>query len=208
MQLVIDLWALMRWTQLIMVFSSSLLMTQEFMRCSLMLMVRSLKNNKCSTRQELVVSEILKPQTKDNRTKHKWETPCIMVTSWKTSDKAMLANKMWIISKLSSIKEDNHLSKWTIRTSPTQVTEMEPAHLALTQAVLATTESVQLTVLPKIIKPICSIWWIRGKHQMETKINNKWWWQPNNSSTQHQTTINRFLAWIPLVKTPLKPTLT
>ena len=167
-----------------------------------------IKNNKCLTRQELVVSVILKTQVKEGKIRHRWEIPCTMATSWKTSDKAMLDNKMWIISKLSNIMEDSHLTKWIIKTSPTQVTEMVQAPSVSTQVALAATESEQLMELPKIIKPICSIWSTKGKHQMVIRTtNNKWWWPLNNSSTLHLTITRWYRVWTPQVKTPLKLTL-
>ena len=68
--------------------------------------------------------------------------------------------------------EANHSIKIIIRMA-TQVIEMAQAHLVSTQAVLEITESVQLTVLPKITKLICSIWLIKGKLQtvIRTTIN-------------------------------------
>ena len=198
MQLVTDLSALMRWTLPIMVFSSNQQMTQGSMRCYLMLMVRSIRS-RCSTKPELVVLVHLKTQAKEvTKIRHKWGTRCIMATSWKTSDKVMLDNKMWTISKLSSIMEDSLLTKLIIRILLIRVTEMEQALLASTQAVSEATESEQPTVLPKIIKPICSTSSIRGKHQMATRISNKWWWRPSNSSTPLQTTTRWSQVWTPL----------
>jgi len=52
--------------------------------------------------------------------------------------------------------EDSLSTKLIIRILPTLVIEMEQALLASTQAVLEATGLEQLTVLPKIIKPICS----------------------------------------------------
>lgn len=210
MQLVTDLSALTRWIPLIMVCCYSQQMTQGFTRCSHMLMVKLIKS-KCSTRQESVVLVILRPQTKVavKTIRHRWETQCTMATSWKISDKAMLGNKMWIISKHSSIMEDSHSNKWTIRTSPTQVTEMELVPSVSTLLELEATELVLPTVWPKIIKLICSIWSTKGKHQMviRTTTNNKWWWQLSNSSTQHQTTTKWSQAWTHQGRTLLRPTL-
>ena len=130
-----------------------------------------------------------------------------MATSWKTSDKAMLDNKMWTISKHSSTMEVSHSNKWIIKILPTQVIEMGQAPSESIQVALAATELVQQTVLPKIIKPTYSTWWTRGKHLTVIRTtNNKWWWQHNNSSTQHPTTTKWFQAWILQVKTPLKQT--
>jgi len=207
-QLVTDLSVLMRWIPLIMECFCSQQMTQGFMRCFLMLMDKLIRN-RCSTKQELEALVHLRIQAKVVlKIRHRWGTQCTMATSWKTSDKAMLDNKMWIISKLSSIMEDNHLTKWIIRISLTQVTEMEQALSESTQPELVATESVLQTVLPKTIKPICSIWWIREKHQTEIRTtNNKWWWQLSNSSTQPQTTIRWSQAWTHQDRTPLTPTL-
>lgn len=208
MQLVIDHWVLMRWIPHIMAFSSNQPMTQGFMRCFPMSTVKWTRS-RCSTRPELVVLELLKTQAKEDKIRHKWEILCIMATSWKTSDKAMLDNKMWIISKHSSTMEDSHLTKWTTRTSPTRAIETEPAPSASTQVGLAATELVQPTVLPKIIKLTCSTWWTRGKRQMEIRItNNKWWWQRNSSSIQRRTTTRWSQAWTPLPRTPPTPTRT
>ena len=157
MLLVTDLSALMRWTQPTMVCSYNQQMTRGSMRCYLMSMVKSIKS-RCSTKLELVVLVHLRTQAKAvTKIRPKWETLCTMVTSWKTSDKVMLDNKMWIISKLSNIMEANHLIKWTTRTSLTPVIEMGLAPSESTQVVLVATELEPQTVLPKIIKPTCSI---------------------------------------------------
>lgn len=126
MPLEIDPWALMRWIQPIMAFYYNQQMTQGFMRCSPMWMAKWTRN-RCSTRPELEDSEPHRTQARVGRTRLKWETRCIMATSWKISDRATPASKMWTISKLSNTMEGSHSTKWTTRTSPTQVTETEQA---------------------------------------------------------------------------------
>ena len=117
----------------------------------------------------------------------------------------MLGNKTWTISILNSIMEANHLSKWTIRTLPRQVTEMVQAHSVSTQVVLEAIELVLQMEWHKIIRRIYSIWLIKEKLQMEVRTTiNKWWWQPNSSSTPHKTIIKCSQAWIHLVRTPIK----
>jgi len=186
----------MKWTQPIMVYCSNPLMIQGFMRCYHMLMARWTRNNRCSIRPESEDLVIHRIPTKGLRIKHKWETPCIMETSWRISGKAMLDNKAWTISILNSIMEANHSNKWTTRTSPKRVTEMVPVHSVSTQVVLEATELELLMVWLKIIRLIYSIWWTKEKLQMEARItNNKWWWPPSSSLIQLKTITKCYQAW-------------
>ena len=165
-------------------------------------MVKWIRNNRCSIRQESEDLVILRILINKVKIRHKWEIPCIMETSWRISDKVMLGNKTWTISILSNIMEDNHLNKWIIRTSPKQVIEMEQAPLASTQVELEAIGLELLMVLLKIIKLIYSIWWTKGKLQMEVRTtNNKWWWPPNSSLILHRTIIKCSQAWILQVRT-------
>ena len=160
-------------------------------------MDRWIKSNKCSIRQELEDLPILRIPTKELIIKPKWEILCTMETLWRTLGKAMLGNKLWIISILNSIMEASHLKIWTTRTLLIQVIEMVQARLASILVELEAIELELLTVFLKIIRLIYSTWSIREKLLMVAKtMNNKWWWLPNSSLIQLRITIRCFQAWI------------
>ena len=188
----------MKWILPIMVSYFNQLMILESMRCSLTSMARLLiRNNKCSIRPESEDLEIHKLPTKEAKIKPKWEILCTMETSWNMSDKVMLGNKMWTISRPNSIKEDNHLSKCSTKILPKQVTEMVRAHSVSILVELEATELELPMVLYKIIRLIYSIWSTNVKLQMAVKThNNKWWWQPNSFSTRLKITNQCFKVWI------------
>lgn len=191
----------MKWIQPIMVSCFNQQMIQGFMRCFHMSMDKSTRNNKCLIRQESEDLEIHKLLIKEPKIRPKWEILCTMETSWKTSDKVMLGNKMWTISRPNSIMEDNHLSKWITKILLKQVIEMVQAHSVSIQVALEVTESELQMVLPKIIRLIYSIWSTSVKLQMGARTNNnKWWWQPNSSSIRLKINNQCFKAWIHQVK--------
>jgi len=149
-----------------------------------------------STRQELVASvprAIIVDQAPWLITlniNNRWDKPCLMVTSWPSWGRVMLATPLQSITLITTLSKKLSKWAWWINKQKEMVEAALLVQLHLASETTELEQQVELVIIRMLIRLICLTLSIRGKHQAVNRLpnNNKWWWQ-HSFSIHHNMVI-------------------